>query len=127
MLRSCSVATRPRSWTLPSPASVATNSGGPAGAAAVALSFEGTKGFKAEKANEIVVTGNPVRAETVLGLARHAGALQAVGRVAHRGSTGASSGRAWSVGVEFYTVQIDSGFFVSRRAWPLTIGLGGPI
>jgi hypothetical protein len=45
-----------------------------------------------------------------------AGALQAVGRVAHRGSTGSSSGRAWSVGVEFYTVQIDSGFFVSRRA-----------
>jgi len=32
-------------------------------AAAVALSFEGTKGFNAAKAREIVVTGNPVRAE----------------------------------------------------------------
>ena len=32
-------------------------------AAAVALSFEGTKGFNPAKAREIVVTGNPVRAE----------------------------------------------------------------
>ena len=34
-------------------------------AAAVALSFEGTRGFNAGKAREIVVTGNPVRAEIV--------------------------------------------------------------
>jgi UDP-N-acetylglucosamine--N-acetylmuramyl-(pentapeptide) pyrophosphoryl-undecaprenol N-acetylglucosamine transferase len=32
-------------------------------ASAVALSFEGTRGFKAKKVQETVVTGNPVRAE----------------------------------------------------------------
>lgn len=34
-------------------------------AAAVALSFEATRGFDREKAREVVVTGNPVRAEII--------------------------------------------------------------